>query len=269
MAKELEEFFKGLPAEDKSKADIFNDKKATGEVAKSSEGESEEDTPKKNRHHRRLEQKLQEEREASIQMAATIKAQKDLIDSLNESGKFRKEVNADVNDTGLKGWLKIYGDTPEHREAYEVLKNNIISPISQKAEKLEKELEEIKNRDSVEKQQVKEFEGFLDKQFENIEDTYDVDITSDSKEAEKTRNEFIDLIKQLSPKDEEGNITSYADFNGVWEIYQSRQTKEDNSVSEKRNEIASRSMANSGGGATAKPAKPTPGFYGWKKDLRL
>lgn len=269
MAKELEQFFKELPAEDKSQADIFGDKQTTGKVDVSKEGESDEDTPKKNRHHRRLEEKLQKEREASIEMAATIKAQNDLIKTLSEATKFSKEVGDDVKDEGLKEWLRIYGDKPEHREAYEILTKKIFAPISQKAEKLEEELNELKNRDVIANQQVKEFEGYIDQQFEKIEDEYDVDITSDTKEAEKTRNEFIDLIKQLSPKDEEGNITSYADFQGAWEIYQSRQTKTEDTISQKRNEIASRSMVGSGGGNTAKPQQPTPGFYGWKKDLRL
>jgi hypothetical protein len=263
MAKELEQFFKDLPPEDKSKADIFGDKKTTVEVA-TKEGESEEDTPKKNRHSRRYEAKYQAEREAGIQMAATIKAQKELIDSLKESGKFSKEVGDEINDKGLRDWLRIYGDKPEHREAYEILKNNIIGPVSQRAEKLAEELEELKNRDVVANQQVKEFEGFIDRQFERLEDEYDVDIATD----EKLRNALIDEVKRISPKDEEGNITQYGDFNAAMENVLEK-SKIVDTGSQKRNDIASKSMANSGGNAGNTAPTKTSGFFGWKKDMKL
>lgn len=268
MAKELEQFFKDLPAEDKSKADIFGDKTATDKVEDTTkEGESEEDTPKKNRHARRYEAKYQAEREAGIQMAATIKAQKDLIESLSEAKRFQKEVGDDVNDDGLKAWLKIYGDKPEHREAYEVLTKNVLGPVSQRAEKLAEELEELKNRDVVANQQVKEYEGFIDQQFERLEDEYDVDITSN--ESEKFRNALIDEIKRISPKDEEGNIIQYGDFNAAMENVLEK-SKTVDTGSQKRNDIASKSMANSGGGSSAAaPKAKSSGFFGWKKDMNL
>jgi hypothetical protein len=262
---ELEDFFKGLPAEDNSKADIFGDKKDAVK-AESSEAKSEEDEPKKNRHYRRWEAKYQQERESAIELAARLQEKEEQIRMLTEAQKFQKSVGGDVNDPGLREWLRIYGDKPEHREAYEVFKTSLLGPIAEQNNALKQELEEIKNRDKVMNQEVRQFESFIDSQVEAIEDKYGVDLTSPT--SEKTRSEFFDLIKELSPKDDEGNITSYADFDAAFRLYQAQKSSSDN-TSQKRNEIASRSMANSGTGTANAAPKRTPGFMGWKKDLRL
>ncbi len=262
--KELDEFFKGLPAEEQQpKADIFGENKTAGEAEKTEAG-SEEDEPKKNRHHRRLEAKLQAERESAIQLAAELKATKDALKSMSEISKFRNEIRDDVQDDGLKSWLKIYGDTPEHREAYEVLTKNVLAPISQKAQKLEEELAELKNREVVEKQLEKQFSDQIDRKFEKLEDDYDVDITSDTKEAELLKNAIVTEIKRISPKDENGEIIEYGDFNAALENVLSK-TKQRDTSSQKRNEIASRSMANST--TSDIPKQRSKGWDGWRKDL--
>jgi hypothetical protein len=256
MAQELEKFFKDLPAEDKTQADIFNDKKTTGQVA-TKENESDNDEPKKNRHARRFEAKYQAEREANIALAAKLQA-------MTEMQNFKKEVGSDVNDEGLKNWLRIYGDKPEHREAYEVLKNNVLAPITKETQELKEKLEEISNRDVVANQQVKEYEGFIDQQFERLEDDYDIDLTD-----EKLRNKLIDEIKRISPKDEEGNIKEYGDFDAALENVLEKEQSTVDTGSQKRDEIASRSMANSGGSSSTVVKERTKGFFGWKHDLKL
>ena len=258
---EIDKFFKGLKGEDNTKADIFGENKPTGEVEK--EGESEQDEPKKNRHSRRWEAKYQAERESSIELAARVQEMNKQIQQLTESQKYRQEIGSDVSDEGLKSWLEIYGDKPEHRKAYEILQNKIIKPVSERAERLQEELEEIKNRDVVESKQVKEFEGFIGQEFERLEDSYDVDITSN----EELRNALIDEIRRISPKDSEGNIKEYGDFDAAMENIMEKSKKEDTG-SQKRSEIASKSMANSGGN-TNLPKERSRGWDGWKKDLRL
>jgi hypothetical protein len=50
------------------------------------------------------------------------------------------------------------------------------------------------------------------------------------------------MMNKLSPKDENGNITAYADFGAAWDVLQSQKEKPDNS---RNKEIASRGMAKS------------------------
>lgn len=257
---EVDKFFKGLASEDTTKADIFGEKKPVEKT----EVESEDDKPK-NRHSRRWEAKYQLERESGIELAAKLKITTDALNAVTESQKFQKSVGSDVEDEGLKSWLKIYGDKPEHREAYNVMKNNIIGPVAQEARDLREQLEEINTREERASKKVKEYQSKVLEEFEKIEDKYNIDITSDSESAEKTRNEFIELIKKLSPKDADGNITSYADIDGAWDIYQSKKSTSE-PVNQVRNQIASRSMANQGGNVNV-PKQRSRGWDGWKKDL--
>lgn len=258
---EAEKFFKGLKGEDNTKADIFGEN-TTGQVEKKEEGESGEDKPK-NRHSRRWEAKYQAERESSIELAARLSEKEAQIKQLTEAQKYRQEIGSDVSDEGLKSWLEIYGDRPEHRKAYEILQNKIIKPVSDRAERLQEELDEVKNRDVVANQQVKEYEGFIDREFERLEDRYDVDFTSD----EALRNALLDEVKRISPKDTEGNIKEYGDFDAAMENVIEK-SKQQDAGSQKRNEIASRSMANNGGNTNLPPQR-SRGWDGWKKDLRV
>ncbi len=250
---QIDEFFDGLPSQDRQVTDPIENKPATTEqVENKPEDVKPEngDEPRKNRRHRRLEQQLQEERDARIRAEALVDAR---------SGS-TKEDTSDVDSR----WLRIYGDTPETREAWK-LQQDIFSDFKKTAK--EEALQEIQQQQVESSRQQKEYEQFIDSQLEDIEDEFNVDVTSDSPAARKARREFLEMVQQASPKDEDGTITAYADFPSVWEFYQLKQTK-DRSSSDRQKDLSSRTM-NKTNGSTTTESTITPGFDGWRKDYGM
>lgn len=242
----VDKFFEDLPSEDKQLADVF----ANDNANPATPVPGKDDEPHKNRRHRRLEQQLQDERDARIRAEA-------LLEGRTESQKFTADV-AEVPDK----WLRIYGDTPESRTAWQ-LNKELFDDYAAQARK--GAIEEIEQRSVEATKQQKQFESFIDKELEEIEDQYNVDVTSDAPAARKARREFLEMVQSLSPKGEDGTITDYADFGATWEQYQSSREKRDTS---RQKNIADRSMERSGSSAQQEK-QPTPGFRGWMRDYNI
>lgn len=246
----VQEFFKSLPSEDKKVADIFNEKEAP-KVEASTEPE-EEEVPEsvKNRRFRRLEEKLQKEREGNIVLNERIK-------TLSEADRFSKEVEIDpriarmfdTSDVGKENAMRLA----------EVL-NDMTSKAKADA------LEEIEERQARSKQEEKELDSFIDNELEALEDQYNIDLTSDAPASRKVRREFLEMVQSLSPKDEDGEITGYADFGSTFDVYQKTRTEVKDSSRNK--EIASKLMQRSGNNSVSE-RQTTPGFRGWEKDYNL
>jgi len=247
---EVDKFFETLPGEDKKEADVFDEKK---EAPKPDvpEKETEDDEPHKNRRQRRLEEKLQRERESNIILAERLRAKTEQEEAIR--------ANPDI-DARL---IKIFGTTDEGKE----LSKHFADLLSETKEKAREEaLQEISKLEESEKLEVAKNEDYIDNQLEALEDAYNVDLTSDTPAASKRRQELLTLVEKMSPKDEDGTITDYADFNAVYEVYEEKNTEKiDNS---RNKEIASRSMQRSGSGKTPERVV-TPGFDGWKKDYNI
>lgn len=254
---EIDKLFESLPKEDKQELDIFNEKPEPGkeEEPVKPEVKSEEDEPRKNRRHRRLEQQLVQEREARIRAEARAEAREEL------ESKGPKEPG-EVDER----WLRMYGDTPEARTAWK-LNQELLRDYTKNLK--EEALEEIRNESRESDRQTQEFERFIDSELESIEDEFNVDVTSDAPAARKARREFLELVQNLSPKDQDGTITGYADFSAAWEMYQLKRGSQETKPDASRNkEVASRSMEKSGSsGNGEKPV--TSGFRGWMKDYNL
>ena len=233
---EKEATFKGTPIPEKE--------------VKEEVGETES---KKNRRERRLEQKLQAEREAGIAMAERIKVLSEIAGQKGESSG-QEEIDPRL--------AKVFGDYEKGKEISKEF-SSILSDMSKKArEEAISEMEERQNQSAVQaKQEEQSYVEYLKNEFSKIEDDYDVDLEGDS----ETRGQFVDFIAKLSPKDDEGNIKDYPDIESAWETFQSTKQAPDNS---RRDEVASKSMVKSGGSTVQKP-KTTPGFYGWREDLKL
>lgn len=251
----VDEFFDGLPSEDKKEADIFAEE---AKVAPKIDDDPEQAPESiKDRRHRRLEQKLQAERESNIALNARINA-------LSETDRFRQEIKTE--DIPID-WLSIYGGaTPEGQEQAKrawKLQQEMLSNVKEEAKK--EALEEIENRQQETAKQQKQFESFIDTELESIEDQYNVDVTSNAPSARKARREFLELVQKFSPKDEDGTITDYADFGATWEAYQATAKKPDNS---RQKDLADRSMKQSGDSGE-QPKAITPGFQGWRRDYNL
>lgn len=180
----------------------------------------------KNRHIRRLEDKLQKEREAGIAMASRIEA-------LSEVGKFRQETGSpDEIESKLS---RIYGtDTPEKAEATRLLLEGVRGMGERaKTEAIEQFRSEQKQRESDTQKEVAKLENYI----EQIEDQYGIDLSSTS-EARGRRTQYIELLEKLSPK-QNGEVVDYADPFETWDIFASRQG------TDRSKTLASRGMTNS------------------------
>lgn len=228
MPNEQEQFLKDLETDalDQDPFAYLNGQEPPKEEPKEEEKPPEEDADLKprNRRERRLEAKLQAERESGIELAARLQA-------LTEAQQARTDTPSEY----LSNVERIYGtDSPEAREATELLKQALLSV---KEEAKREALEAYEERTSAEAKAVVEAEAVLDDMVAEIEDEFDVDLSS--KEAEAHRTNFYRLLEKMSPKDKEGNILYYADPIAVWEVYQERTApKPDNTA----RTLASRSM---------------------------
>lgn len=252
---EIDKFFGDLPGEDKQAADIFDEGKTPQEGQAPEEGAGEgtapakDDEPRKNRRHRRLEQQLQTEREARIRAEAMAAA--------------RAEIPARGNESIDERLVRLYG--ADNVEAQRLTQAVIDDAVNQAEERAIARMR--KEADDAQKEQA-QFETYIDTELESIEDEYNVDLTSDAPAARKARREFKELVQQLSPKDENGYVTDFADFHAVWDIYQGQKAAKPNESANRAKEIAARSMQKSGGNTPAAP-QITPGFRGWQQDFNI
>ncbi len=164
----------------------------------------------KNRHIRRLEAKLQTEREAAIAREARIEA-------LSEAQKFRQESGADDLDDMV---ARIYGtDKPESAAATELLQK-ALKGYSQRAKDeaistLREEFQQSQREESKEAETVNSY-------IEQIEDQYGIDLTS-TQAARERQQEFRNLWFRLSPKDRNGYVVEYADPFEVYDLFTKNQ----------------------------------------------
>ena len=131
-------------------------------------------------------------------------------------------------------FIAMYGDTEETRKAWNYQKK-LLDDVETRAEQraLATIREEQSKFQELQETENRTVEDFL----EDVGEKAGVDFDSD----DETRKGYLTLMERLSPKDEDGNITEYADPYAVWEIYASRKTKD---ASRNKN-LASRSMAKS------------------------
>lgn len=259
---EVQKFFDELPSEDKKEADIFDDKPAEPKASEEDLGKpdagDDEEKPHKNRRHRRLESDLQRERESNIALNERVRVLSEI----------RAQENAPQNGSVTEmppEWEALFGDSPESQKAW-AMQSRLIQGI--KEEVRSDTIREFETRQAQEEAEEREYSDFIDNELESLEDNFNVDITSDSPKARKTRREFLELVQSLSPKDESGNIIGYTDFNSTFDVYQRTKEEEKSETVSKQKEMSARSMQKSGG-AIQPSRNPTPGFHGWKKDYKL
>lgn len=204
------------------------------EIKEESKPEKDEDEPRKNRHHRRVEEQLEREREGTRLLNERIL-------ELTSSQRMSKDLKEQEMPTD---WIALYGETPESKKAWAIQKN-LYEQASERGKR--EALEEVEERQRQEIEESRLAEQEIDDALLSIEENYGVDITSNSPKARKMRTEYLELVKDVSTKDSDGNLTAYADFGSTFELYQKIKTepKQDNS---RQKEIASRSMQTSSQG---------------------
>lgn len=229
------------PMGDEQFADLLDKPKAEppkAEEAKPEEGE--EDAPK-NRRNRRLEQKLQAEREANIALNARLQA-------MSEFKKFADEHPGEVDPEELQ----VFGTDEQGK----MLKNYFTKKFQEIEERAEQRaLDKIEaDRRALAEEEAKNSQ-FIDSQFDEIEDQFNVDLSGSNKASRDLRDGFIDFFIKISPKGEDGEITEYADFPSAFETYMQLSSKEKpRQVAERQKELADRSMTQ--GGLPIQPKTP-------------
>ncbi len=228
---EFEKFIGELSGEDKGVENIFEEN--LQEEKKPEEGEKkEEDTEaRKNRRHRRLEDQLRKERESNIALNERIKTLAEIkIESAGSSNDMPAE------------WVALYGDTPEAKTAW-AMQERMFKMHKEEAKK--EAIAEFQEQQNAVAEKQKEFESFIDSELESLEDEHNIDLTSDAPSARKARRELLEMVQKISPKDENGNISGYADFSATFELYKSSKSKTNDTVSRQK-QIAAKSMQESG-----------------------
>lgn len=149
-----------------------------------------------------------------------------------ETQKFEDEVES--SGDVVEAFKTIIGDdTPEKVHALKML-DKTLKGFEEKATIPARQLQ-------AERQAEREAEETLANGFESIEEQFDVDITSNTPQARRTKAEFIEFIETIAPKDEYGEIKEFPDFERSFEIFQNLRAKAQPVTRAK--ELASRSMA--------------------------
>lgn len=226
---EVDKFFEGLPSQDRPAEEILEPK-----LPEKAPEKEEEEKPRSNREARRLKQRLEESQEMNVELNNRVKELAEEVKKMKSSGNSVDPRISQIfsSDEAGKAGAKTLEQILDDRDA------RIRQSLA----------EELKQEQLKEKQAQKQYESFIDSQLENLEDQYGVDLTSNAPGARKARTEFLDLVSKLSPKDEDGTISGYADFGQTFEIYQSTRKEKSPDTTAKK-EIAARSMERSGTGS--------------------
>ncbi len=238
MSTEQDQFLKDLVTD--NRVDVF-EQPLTPDPEKEQDTvvEDKEVLPEpKNRHERRLEKALQEEREAARFLAGKIEARSEAQRVVTEESDYLKAIE------------RIYGnDTPEAQLATDLLKKAIVGARDDAKTQAIAELREERQREA---QETQDAEQELDTFIEDIEDTYNVTLT------EAQQKSYFTLLGRMSPKDSNGNVKEYADPHAVWEVFEDRLNKR--GTDNRAKDLSARSMVQSGAASSGTTEDPNLQF---------
>lgn len=163
---------------------------------------------------------------------------------------------SDVKDV-IAAFADIIGnDTPEKVKALSALEKTLQGAderASQKAiERFQHQQEEVLKQASEADRQAQEE---LDTYFDEIEETYNVDLSSNSASAKAMRSQFIEYVRKIAPKDEKGEVAAFPDLLGAFEDFQERS---------KRPPTRAKELANRGITRSSDTTQAMPQGRSWK-----
>lgn len=168
-----------------------------------------------------------------------------------ESDRFVQETKVEDKTTDVLTRL-IGNDTPEKLSMIKEFKS-ILEEGTAKAK--QEALAELEARKNQEVEADRQAEQELEDAFESIEETYDVDITSNNALAKKTRQEFVSFVEKIAPKDSRtGEVIDYPDMQSAWETFSEMRK----STPSRAKELANRGMTRS-----AETKQETQGRVNW------
>ena len=226
MNNEVDEFLGDL---NKSEADPFKSE-TVDTLAKPEETTSEGDEK---------EEKLPFHKDPKVQRFIEKEIEKRMS---SQPKVVEKEIINEDSDPMADVLVRIIGnDTPEKLSAIKDFQKAL---DSRDARVRDEALREIDYRVEEEKQAEVDAQNELVEGFENIEETFGVDITSNKPSAVSTRKEFVDFIQRVAPKDSEGQVTEFPDLEETFKLFQDIK-KGSAPTSNRAKELASRSVGRS------------------------
>ncbi len=161
-------------------------------------------------------------------------------------------VPSDVKDV-IGAFTAIIGnDTPEKVKALEALEKTLSGADERASTKaIERFQQQIKEQEQQQTQAEKEAQDELDTYFDEIEETYNVDLSSNAASAKAMRSQFIDYVRKIAPKDANGEVKAFPDMLASFEDFQERAKRTIQPTRAK--ELASRGLTRSSDTASAAP----------------
>jgi len=164
--------------------------------------------------------------------------------------EFIREVVEDINLPA--SFIKLVGnDTDEKKQVLKDLSQYFGSLKGEaKKEAVAEFMQDIQKQQQEQVAEDRAAQEELDSSFEEIEETYDVDLSSNSASAKKMRSEFIDYVRKIAPKNEDGEVSAFPDLVSAFEEYQERSKRPTNT---RAKELASRGLTRSTDTSSATP----------------
>ncbi len=161
------------------------------------------------------------------------------------SEKTQDVVSSDVKDV-IGAFTAIIGnDTPEKVKALEALEKTLNgSDERASAKAIERFAQQQQEAISKANEAEKAAQDELDTYFDEIEETYDVDLSSNAASAKALRSQFIDYVRKIAPKDENGEVKAFPDLVSSFEVFQ-EQNKKSATQPNRAKELASRGLTRS------------------------
>ena len=177
--------------------------------------------------------------------------EKELDKRSKERGSEDKPITKEVPQVDDDYYVRLIGnDTPEK---VAMIKESIARDermLSQAEERAFNRLSRVEQEKIMADKQAEEE---LENAFANIEETFDVDLTSNNSIAKKTRQEFVSFVEKIAPKDRNGDIVDYPDMASAWETFS--ELKKSTATPSRAKELANRSLTRSAETTTKPEAK--------------
>lgn len=135
----------------------------------------------------------------------------------------------------------IGNDTPEKVAATKKFRK-ALEGLEEKG--AQRAIEQLRQNSEAELAEERKAQDELDEAFEDVEETYNVDLSSNTAQARKTRAEFVEYIRKIAPKNADGEVASFPDISAAFEGFQEIQ-KRVPVAPNRAKELAARSMAKS------------------------
>lgn len=160
--------------------------------------------------------------------------------------QFRRETD-DINLP--KSFVQLVGnDTDEKKQVLKDLSDYFGSLKGEARKEFLAEMQEQQQREAEADTKAQEE---LESGFEQIEETYNVDLSSNTASSKKMRAEFVEYVRKIAPKNEEGEVAAFPDLISAFETYQEMNRR---APASRAKELASRGLTRSTDASTATPA---------------